>query len=269
MIARVFAAALLVLALTQTQAHAGRNCEARAPDALAVQRGLELAERTARALDASGADVVVIARAGQDLSKYRLRWSHLGLAYRDGSAWRESGNGPAVWRVVHKLNQCGSALADIHRQGLGEFFLDDPHEYIAAIAVLTPDVQAKLKPLLVDNQRVAQLHTQAYNMLAYPWAQQYQQSNQWAIETLALSQDSQASTRERAQAWLRLKGYQPTVLQLSPLTRLGARMTTANIAFDDHPNDERYAGRIQTVTVDSVFDWLQRAGLAGPVQVLR
>ena len=135
--------------------------------------------------------------------------------------------------------------------------------------MLTPDVQAKLKPLLVDNQRVAQLHTQAYNMLAYPWAQQYQQSNQWAIETLALSQDSQASTRERAQAWLRLKGYQPTVLQLSPLTRLGARMTTANIAFDDHPNDERYAGRIQTVTVDSVFDWLQRAGLAGPVQVLR
>ena len=46
-------------------------------------------------------------------------------------------------------------------------------------------------------------------------------------------------------------------------------MTAANIAFDDHPDSQRYSDRIETVTVDSVFDWLPRAGLAGPVQVLR
>lgn len=266
-LARGLAAAALLLALAPVQA--GRDCEARPPDAQAVQRGMDLAERTARALDASGADVVVLARAGQDLSKYHLRWSHLGLAYREGAVGREGGKGPAVWRVVHKLNQCRSAVADIHRQGLGEFFLDDPHEYVAGFAVLAPEVQARLLPLLGDNRRIASLHTPAYSMLAYPWAQQYQQSNQWAIETLALSQDASAVTRERAQAWLQLKGYEPTVLRISPLTRLGARMTAANIAFDDHPNDKRYSGRIETVTVDSVFDWLQRAGLAGRVQVQR
>ncbi len=262
-------AAAALLALLAAPAHAGRNCEARRPDAVSVQRAMDLAEHTARALDATGADVVVLARAGQDLSKYRLRWSHLGLAYREGGRWRENDKAPGVWRVVHKLNQCGSAKADLYRQGLGEFFLDDLNDYQAAVAVLTPEVQATLKPLLLDNRRVVRLHEPAYSMLAYPWALTYQQSNQWAIETLAWSQEPGAGTRERAQAWLRFKGYEPTTLRISPLTRLGARMTAANIAFDDHPNDKRYSDRIETVTVDSVLDWLQRAGLAGAVQVVR
>ena len=43
-------------------------------------------------------------------------------------------------------------------------------------------------------------------------------------------------------------------------------LPAANIAFDDHPNDKRFSDRIETVTVDSVFEWLQRAGLgAAPV----
>ena len=255
------AAALLALALAP--AHAGRDCEARLPDAHSVQLGMELAERTAQALDASGAQVVVLARAGQDLSKYQLRWSHLGFAYREG-------DGPgALWRVVHKLNQCGSARADLYRQGLGEFFMDDPYDYVAGIAVLTPEVQAALLPVLRSNAQVARLHTADYNMVAYPWSWRYQQSNQWAIETLAYAQEPGASNRPRAQAWLRFKGYEPTVLRISPLVRLGARMTAANVAFDDHPDAKRYRDRIETVTADSVFDWLARAGLAQPLQVLR
>ncbi len=252
----LLAAATLAVALT---AHAGRNCEARLPDTATVQKAMTLAETTARALDDSGAEVVVLARAGQDLSKYRLRWSHLGFAYRDGG----------VWRVVHKLNACGTATADLFRQGLGEFFLDDLWDYQAAYVVPTPEVQARLKPLLQDNRRVATLHVASYNMLAYPWATRYQQSNQWAIETLALSQEPAIATRDRAQAWLQFKGYEPTVLRLGAFTRLGARATAANIAFDDHPNDKRFSDRIETVTVDSVFDWLQRAGLAGEVKVVR
>lgn len=255
----VQALAAALLAAAAAPALAGRACEARPPEARSVQQAMELAAATAKALDASGAEVVVIARAGQDLSRWRLQWSHLGLAYRDGGQWR----------VVHKLNQCGSALADVYRQGLGEFFLDDLFEYRAAVAVLAPELQARLRPLLQDNRRVAQLHTQAYNMLAYPWALTYQQSNQWALETLALAQEPAATTRERAQAWLQFKGYEPTVLQISAFTRLGARITAANIAFDDHPNEKRFSDRIETVTVESVFAWLERSGLAGPVQVLR
>ncbi len=247
-----------VLLAAHAPAHAGRNCEASLPTATNVQRSLELAQRTAQALDASGAQVVVLARAGQDLGKYGLRWSHLGLAYRDGTQWK----------VVHKLNQCGSDRADLHRQGLGEFFLDDLHHYQGAFVVPDPTIQARLLPLLQDNRRVAAMHVPAYSMVAYPWAQRYQQSNQWAIETLAHAQETGATTRERAQAWLRFKGYEPTVLRIGTLTRLGGRMTAANIAFDDHPDDKRYSSRIETVTVDSVFAWLERAGMARPVQLV-
>ena len=151
----------------------------------------------------------------------------------------------------------------------GEFFLDDLFDYRAGIAVLTPEVQGRLRPLMTDNARMAQLHTAAYSMVAYPWSQTYQQSNQWAVETLAMSQEPGIDTRERAQAWLQFKGYQPTTLRITAFTRLGARMTAANVAFDDHPSDKRYSDRIETVTVDSVFAWLERSGLAARVQVLR
>lgn len=250
---------VVALALAAGAAQAGRSCEQKAPEAINVQRAMTLAQHTAAALDASGAQVVVLARAGQDLSKYGLVWSHLGLAYKEGNRWR----------VVHKLNGCGSARADVYRQGLGEFFLDDLYRYQAGIVVPDPALQARLLPVLRDNTQALRLHTSAYSMVAYSWAQRYQQSNQWAIETLAMAQAPEATTREHAQAWLKFSGYEPTPLRLGAFTRLGARATAANIAFDDHPNEKRFSDRIETVTVDSVFAWLNRSGLGGPVQVIR
>jgi hypothetical protein len=249
--------------LAATTAEAGRSCEQHPPTALAVSRAMQLADATAKRLTDSGADVVVIARAGQNLSEYGLRYSHLGFAYRE----REGE--VTLWRVVHKLNQCGSARASLYRQGLGEFFLDDLWQYEAAVVVLAPQAQTRLRPLLTDNAEVARLDTPAYSMVAYPWSDRYQQSNQWAIETLALAEDPAAATRERAQAWLRLHGYEPTTLRISALKRLGARIASANVAFDDHPDEKRFSDRIETVTVDSVFRWLERDKLGGAVQVIR
>lgn len=51
------------------------------------------------------------------------------------------------------------------------------------------------------------------------------------------------------------------MLKIDAVTRLGARVSAANVAFDDHPNEKRFADRIETVTVDSVFAWMPRAGL--------
>lgn len=46
----------------------------------------------------------------------------------------------------------------------------------------------------------------------------------------------------------------------------GGRITQANVEFDDHPSKKRFSDRIETVTVDSVFEWMARAGLgAAPV----
>jgi len=253
------AAVAAALALVTAAAHAGRSCENRPPRVDAIQRSMQLAEHTAQRLDQSGAQVVALARIGQNLSEYGVRYSHFGLAYRDNGRWR----------VVHKLNQCGTAHAAVYRQGLGEFFLDDLYEYEAAVVIPTPEIQARLLPVLRDNARLAQLNTPSYSMVAYPWAQTYQQSNQWALETFAMAQEPAAVSRERAQAWLKLQGYTPTTLHIGPLKRMGGRMTAANIAFDDHPNEKRFTDRIDTVTVDSVFAWLNRTGMAGSAIVIR
>jgi hypothetical protein len=116
----VLAAAMVLAA---PAARAGRSCEAHALTPQSVARGLQLAQRTQQALDASGAQVVLLARAGQDLSRYGVRWSHLGIAYRQPDT---ASPGGSVWRVLHKLNQCGSAQAAVYRQGLGEFFPGRP-----------------------------------------------------------------------------------------------------------------------------------------------
>lgn len=261
--AAALATAALLLAATPA-AQAGRSCEAKKPSTQTIERGLTLAERTLAALEASGEKVVVLARAGQDLSKYGVRYSHLGLAYRE-----EDGKGGHVWRVLHKLNQCGSADSAIYRQGLGEFFLDDLWRFEAAWVVPTPEVQARLLALLQDQPKSLRLHHKPYSIVSYAWGQKYQQSNQWAIETLASAMEPGATSRERAQAWLQFKGYEPTTLKLGPLTRLGGRVSAANVAFDDHPGEKRFSDRIETVTVDSVFSWMQKAQLGKAPVVLR
>jgi len=242
-------------------AQAGQNCEARPLRLESAAQALELASRVSAALDATGARVVLLARAGRNLDEWGLRWSHMGLAYRDDAA--------GGWRVVHKLNACGTAVGDLYRQGLGLFFLDDVYRHEAGLVVPTPELQAALLPLLQDDARVTRLQQRPYNMVAYPWSTRYQQSNQWALETLAMAAEPAIADRAGAQAWLRFKGYQPTVLRIGPMKRLGARIGAAHIAFDDHPDADRYSDRIATITVESVFGFMQARGLGTPMQVLR
>jgi hypothetical protein len=253
-----------LLACAAMHANAGRSCDAPKPPApQMIVQGMNLAEKTWRALEAehakSGAKVVVLARAGQDLSKYGLRYSHLGFAYKaqDGR-----------WLVAHKLNTCGTAEASLYNQGLGEFFLDDLFRFEAAWVVPTKEVQDKLHALLLDKNRMKLMHIKPYSMVSYVWGNKYQQSNQWAIETLAAALEGSIHTRDQAQAWLQFKGYTPTTLNIPPLTRLGGRITQASIEFDDHPSKKRFSDRIESVTVDSVFAWLPRAGLSGAPVVL-
>ncbi len=253
--------ALVAAALLAGAACAGQNCEARRPSIDSMRRDLALAASVSRQLDdlaqRDGTRVVLIARAGQDLSKYGLRYSHLGIAYRDEAAL----GGRGAWRVVHKLNQCGSDRSTLYRQGLAEFFGDGLYLHEAGVVALKPELAARVVDGLKGDALLATLHEPHYNMLAYPWAGFYQQSNQWAIETLALLADPGVVSRSTARDWLRRQGYRPTTLQIDAVTRLGARVGTAHIAFDDHPFNRRMSGQIDTVTVDSVFAWLERAGL--------
>jgi len=255
------ALAVVILAGADGTVFAGQNCEPHKPSLDSITRDLALAASVAEQLDEMArrgeAHVVLIARAGQDLSQYGLRYSHLGIAYRDDAAL----DGRGAWRVVHKLNQCGSDRGTLYRQGLAEFFGEGLYAHEAGIVVLKPEIASRVAPQLRDNGVLTTLHESRYNMLAYPWSGPYQQSNQWAIETLAMLVDPAVGSRAAARNWLGAHDYRPTTLRISALTRLGARVASANISFDDHPFGRRMSGQIDTVTVDSVFVWMQRSGL--------
>jgi hypothetical protein len=201
-ILRACAVGLLVFAGAGS-AEAGRPCNE--PQGLkpeTVEKSMPLAWKTLQALAGSGAKVVVLARAEQDLSKYGLRYPHLGFACRQDTA-----DGAHVWRVLHKLNGCGTAESAIYRQGLGEFFLDDLWQNEADWVVLSPQAQSAVLTVLLDAQQSLLLHPPRYNMVAYPWAEKYRQSNQWAIETLAFATSAGTAApvpnRAQAQSWLK------------------------------------------------------------------
>ena len=261
---QITAILILVFGMLSTAAHAGRSCEEKKLSVQTLERGLRLAENTLNALEAGGHKVVVLARAGQDLTKYGVHYSHVGFAYR-----QPDGRGGHAWRVLHKLNHCGTSAAAIYRQGLGEFFLDDLWRHEAVFAVPSPDAQERLLALLLDEQRSLRMHHKPYSIVSYAWGRKYQQSNQWAMETMAAAMEPAVRSRAQAQAWLQLHGYEPATLRLDALTRLGGRISAANVAFDDHPAGKRFSDRIETVTADSVLQWLENLEPGGPLVHIR
>jgi len=239
---------LLVFCLNGAQA--GRGCEVKKPAAQAFVSAMRLAENTRSALEASHAQVAIIGRVGQDLSAYGLRYSHVAYVWRDHPKGR--------WLVVHELNRCGTASSALYDQGLANFFLDDLYAYEAVVLIPSAQSQARIAAAL-GSQLGNRMHSARYNMLAYPFSTAYQNSNQWVLETYAASTGEGAiADRGRAQAWLRYAGYSPSMLFIPATKRLGARLFSANIAFDDHPFARRAAGRIDTVTVESILSFIRQ-----------
>ncbi|WP_374509146.1 DUF2145 domain-containing protein [Niveibacterium sp.] len=249
---------LLAALLVGSLAHAGQPCTERPLDPDSLRKAFGLALKTREALDQSGAEVVMLARVGQDLSKWGLRYTHLGYVWRDSPDGR--------WTVLHELNQCGSASSALYAEGLANFYADDLFRWEGLILIPPPAMQQRLAAAFRSGAFMT-MHDARYNMLAYPFDAHYQNSNQWAIEVLADAEGGPFTGRPEAQRWLRQAGYQPTTLKIDAATRLGARMFRANVAFDDQPFDRRMAGQIDTVTVESVYGWLSRWA-AGSQRVL-
>lgn len=248
-------ATLLALALALAfvmPARAGQTCEEIAATPEDLRRSFELALATREALDAAGARVAIVARAGQDLSRWGLSWSHAGIAWRDHPAGR--------WVVTHLLNDCGTADSGLYAEGLANFFADLPLRWEALLVIPQADAQERIAVALAGDTAL-RLHQPAYNMVAYPYATRYQNSNQWLLEVIAPAYAGRGfADREETQRWLRDSGYRPTTLNVPTLTRLGGRMFRSNIAFDDHPPERRWAGRIDTVSVESLAAFLAANG---------
>lgn len=241
---RILLAFSLACALAGT-AQAGQRCENKPLTVDEVERSMDLAQRSMRKLDDSGAQVAIIARAGQDLSQYGLRYSHVGLAWRDHPAGR--------WVVVQLLNDCGTAHSALYNDGLGNFFLIGLHQYNSQLILPSPEVQQRLAQVLASHTPL-RLHEPKYSMLSYAWSTQYQNSNQWVLEMLAAASAApgKVETRAEAQKWLGEAGFHPSGIDVGLGSRIGARLFRANVAFDDHPTGLRIRGHFDTITVDEI-----------------
>lgn len=230
---------------------AGQSCEEYTQKTEVLNTAVSKAVKINEYLNSTNAKVVLIARVGQDLSKYNLKYSHAAFAYKYEN----------TWQVYHELNSCGSNQSSLYIEGLANFLLDDMVSYDNKIFIPSIEIQERLYDSLVNKpQEIKKLHEPHYNMVSWPFSTKYQNSNQWVLEVVAkaLSSDKDIQSRQEAQHWLKLMNYQPTTLELGTLTRLGGRVFKANIEFDDHPFGKRMAGQIDTVTVDSIYNFLEK-----------
>lgn len=231
-------------------AYAGTSCDKAVDvDPTKLMQALELAEQTRQTLLQHNATTAIMARVGQDLSRYGLRYSHLGLVYQTK---------PGHFAVLHELNECGSDKSGLYREGLGNFFLDDVHAFEALILLPPTALQPKIQQLLQSELALSSHHSH-YNMLAYPFDDTYQNSNQWGLELLShILSPAKLNGRPAVQKWLKQQQYQPGVIEVDPLSRMGAAVFRANVSFTEHPLKQRLNGSYEVVTVESVDAFLQK-----------
>ena len=233
-------------------AHAGTTCNATTPSPRAVAQAAATAHTVVAALDAADAPVALVSRVGTDLSKHGLRYSHAGFAVRDHADGR--------WTVVHLLNDCGSDRSALYAQGLVNFFADDLVAQDARITWLRPDVAERLAATLVALHGDP-LFLPRYNLIARPGSDDYENSTAWVLAHLAAA--TRDDVRDRAQAWriAQSLGYRPGHVRIPYTKRVLGGLFSANLVFTDHPVGTRLSGDYPVVTVRSILEWLETAGL--------
>jgi len=244
-------AALLCMLTAAAPSWAGRSCEPFQPSPQVQAEAAASALRVLQALDARPAEVVLLARAGTDLSEHGLHYSHLGFVVRDHP------DGP--WSVVHLLNYCGSGESALFAEGLVDFFLDDLDRQDARLVWIEPALAAQLAVLLRSPQLHA-LHQPRYNLIARPGSRRTQNSTGWALEVLAVALDGGSAQRDRAQARLRADGFEADIVRIAYGRRIVGGLLADNLVFTDHPVKARLSGRYPVVTVRAILRYLQRGG---------
>jgi len=249
MIRRLLLAVLLGTALCAAQA--GQPCPEKPADKSEQLRNLQLGTKVRDRLEQSGAAIAYVARAGIDLTRYGLVYSHIGLAWRDHPKGR--------WFTYHLLNTCGTSTSELVDQSLEDFFNVELFSQDALVAVPSPDTQLKLLKAFFSPVAPT-LHERAYSMISQPFSVMYQSSNQWVLEVsaAALAPENAIHNRLQAQNWLKANGYVPFRANVSGVLVFGSRLFSPHVRFDDHTAEESRSGVYLTTTADSTLDFVQR-----------
>ncbi|PND37888.1 DUF2145 domain-containing protein [Paucibacter aquatile] len=215
-------------------------------------------------LEASGHALALVARAGLDLQRFGLRYSHAGISLRD------SPNTP--WSVRQLYFSCEEGRPRLFDQGLAGFLLGSltPDLSVISLLLLPPEAERAVLAWVGDEGRALQLLAPRYSANAYAFGLDYQNCNQWLVELLATSWGGlqpafdavpgryEPSLRAQAQAWLQAQDYQPTRIDLGWRPLLWATALTPWLHRDDHPAEDLAALRMRVSMPESIEQFVRQ-----------
>lgn len=189
-------------------------------------------------LERSGARVALISRAGLDLSRFHLLYSHAGIAIK------ESATGP--WAVRQLYYACDESRPRLFDQGMAGFALgaDAPSRGHVSLLFLPDEESALLEQAARDKRLALALLAGQYSANAYAFSTRYQNCNQWVAELLASAWgrlDGQGDARERSQAWLLEQDYVAGPVKVPSHWMMFAGQFVPLVHVEDHPLDDIYA----------------------------
>jgi hypothetical protein len=239
MVPRLVAAALLLFASAGAWAGIPTFCD-RADKVTAADqdRVLRFAAAVKDELTRSGSSIALVARAGLDLSRFGLLYSHAGIALKDNPG------GP--WAVRQLYYACDESRPRLFDQGMSGFVLGADAPTHGHVALLFPPGQdsALLERAALDKPLALALLGDQYSANAYAFGTRYQNCNQWVAELIAFAWGHLAGSsapRAQAQAWLRAQGYAATPVRIPSHWTMFAGQFVPLVHVGDHPLDDIYA----------------------------
>ena len=251
---------------------ADNSCGAIDLDALEMQQTFTIGKDLETALNQLKNEVIIVARSGQNLDKYGIRYSHAAFMVKEKNEWQ----------VYHLLNECPSGFGGLYQEGLGNFVMpaianaklkgkNDSQitETITfGFAIPPKQIQKKLKLLLQDPTIRKSVFEQQYSAVANPYNLINQNSNGWILEfySIAEAQINQyhINNRKDAQDWLKSQSYQGSELPASVLKQRLAAMVVGNISLKGHDRSERYQGKLLINSGDSILNYIAKKRYLSP-----
>lgn len=232
-------------------------CE-REQDITAAQqdRVLRFAGVVRQELERSGGKVALISRAGVDLSRFDMLYSHAGVALRDDA--------DGAWAVRQLYYACDDARPHLFDQGISGFALgaDAPSSGHVSLLFLPEEDSASLERAARDKQLALALLAGKYSANAYAYGIDYQNCNQWVAELLAGAwggvTGEGAHVRQQAQAWLRAQGYVAGPVRVPGHMIMFAGQFVPLVHVDDHPVEDLHALALQVSVPASIEAFVLR-----------
>lgn len=210
-----------------------------ARSAAQLDRVLQVAARLREVLAAHGQPAALVARAGTNLQRFGIRYTHAALALRD--------NPMVPWGVRQLYFACDEQRSRLFDQGLAGFLLgaDHPDQGHASLLLLPPQAAADLAQAGLDTPQAQALLAGEYTANAHPYDLQRQNCNQWLVELMATAWGG-ARGRPAAQARLAAWQYQPEPVRYGWAVWRWMAAFVPWVSFAGHPPADAAEGQLVT-----------------------